>query len=425
MQLAADYQGQAASGNENIHIFVQLKMCKACSLMTKEKYIPTYIEKDNRRLLSQRITALDLARFLAMVMMIQGHTIYALASPDVIDITTFPWNIWHFCRGITAPVFLMVSGAVHVFANKRDDRGRIPRKTIIRRIRIALILIFIGYILVFPCQRIWDLPFVSAEGWDRFFQVNILQLFGLSLILILGAFVLTRSDKQLAVFSGVTALAITFLGPFVHSIDWFAILPGPLAAYMAYDHGSLFPIFPFSSYLFYGVVLGVILKRIDPEKRTRSILVWGIPSGIVFIVLGYFFSNSLMGIKTDIIDMSRSGLDLVFIRVGFVLAGLSLISLLYLKTKKLTKYYSLFGKRALFIYIGHLVIIYGSAIFPSLNSLYAKSLSLHEVLPIVVIVEAATLAAVYYYEYTIHKYPKSRIFYKYLLAAYLIYVVFI
>ncbi len=120
-----------------------------------------------------------------MLMMIQGHTIYALADPSAYDISLFPWNIWHFCRGLTAPVFLIVSGAVHVFANKRLAGGGLSRRTIKKRITIASVLIAIGYLLVFPAERVWDLFFIEAVYWQRFFCVNILQLFGISLLMIL------------------------------------------------------------------------------------------------------------------------------------------------------------------------------------------------------------------------------------------------
>ena len=70
-----------------------------------------------------RLFALDLARLMAMLMMMQGHTLDALVNPQLMDLGTFPWNIWQFMRGLTAPIFLIVSGTVHVFAMKRDEQG--------------------------------------------------------------------------------------------------------------------------------------------------------------------------------------------------------------------------------------------------------------------------------------------------------------
>ncbi|MBP7094033.1 MAG: DUF1624 domain-containing protein, partial [Candidatus Kapabacteria bacterium] len=92
-----------------------------------------------------RLYALDLARFLAMLFMMQGHVLDTLVSPAVIDITQAPWNIWHWIRGLTAPVFLMVSGAVHVFATKRDAHGRVREDVMGKRIRWAITIMGLGY----------------------------------------------------------------------------------------------------------------------------------------------------------------------------------------------------------------------------------------------------------------------------------------
>lgn len=82
-----------------------------------------------------RLFALDLARLMAMLMMMQGHTLDALVNPQLMDLGTFPWNIWQFMRGLTAPIFLIVSGTVHVFAMKRDEQGAMSEETRKRRMR--------------------------------------------------------------------------------------------------------------------------------------------------------------------------------------------------------------------------------------------------------------------------------------------------
>ena len=117
----------------------------------KEKYLTMKSDTNyykpswaSSMLSSQRITALDMARFLAMIMMVQGHTIDALASRDFLDIHFFPWNVWDFLRGFTAQIFLIVSGMVQVFANKRLENGKLKPETIKKRITIATILIIIG-----------------------------------------------------------------------------------------------------------------------------------------------------------------------------------------------------------------------------------------------------------------------------------------
>ena len=86
--------------------------------------------------ISDRLPALDLARCVAMLLMIQGHVLFELTAPSYINIHQFPWDIWEFFRGLTAPIFLTVSGAVQVFANKRDENGNLSKNTIHKRINI-------------------------------------------------------------------------------------------------------------------------------------------------------------------------------------------------------------------------------------------------------------------------------------------------
>ncbi len=99
---------------------------------------------------SNRVPSLDLARILAMLMMIAGHTFFSLVEPSQINVNSSPWNWWEFLRGATAPIFLTVSGIVQVFANNRDENGKLSTSTIKKRGRMALMLIAIGYLLVFP-----------------------------------------------------------------------------------------------------------------------------------------------------------------------------------------------------------------------------------------------------------------------------------
>ncbi|MBI3259780.1 MAG: DUF1624 domain-containing protein, partial [Ignavibacteriae bacterium] len=156
---------------------------------------------------SSRLFILDLARCIAMIMMVQGHTIDALTHPQILNTAEFPWNIWNFVRGLTAPIFLMVSGAVHVFSMKSEPSGRMNSDTMIRRVRWALLLISVGYLLVFPANRIFDLPFLNYDAWRLFFQANILQLTGFSLLLVVWACRSFYSVRSLGIASLIISIS--------------------------------------------------------------------------------------------------------------------------------------------------------------------------------------------------------------------------
>ncbi|HOM05766.1 MAG TPA: heparan-alpha-glucosaminide N-acetyltransferase domain-containing protein [Candidatus Kapabacteria bacterium] len=374
---------------------------------------------------SSRLTALDFTRFFAMIMMMQGHVIYELASPNTIDYSTFGWSVWQFIRGLTAPTFLFISGAVHIFANKRLEDGSLGRNIVWKRIKIALMLMLIGYLLVFPAARVYDLQFVSEDTWITFFSVNILQLFSVSLLLLLTLFIITKNNKTLGYLSLILAFIIVFASPFVHKVHWFDYLPEFFAAYLSSEHGSLFPVFPFSAYLLFGASFGVWLQNIEREKRNDFLMKTCWKIGLPTIIIGYPMMMLFSKVSVPFIDVMRVNPGFFFIRIGLVLTIISLMTYLYNLTKPLGKYYSMFGKRAIYIYVIHLMLIYGSPISAGLAKYFRSQLSLEYSILAALFVIGATLAIVYLYEQVInqHKYPK--LVFRYAVAAYLFYVFFI
>lgn len=344
---------------------------------------------------SNRLYVLDLARFLAMVMMMQGHTLDSLVSPQQLDINTFPWSIWHFVRGLTAPIFLIISGAVSIFAIKRLEDGTISRSVIMKRARWAFVLMGIGYLMMFPANRVFDLPWVTSESWRAFFQVNILHLNGIALLGLLGLSVLTRSTESLGKVSFAVACGIAALTPFVHAINWFNYLPEGIAAYLSYNHGSLFPIFPFGSYLFFGVALGAFLKQYAGEMRLEVLKKKMAPIGLGFLAAGFLLTGLIEILPVPEHNFHGSSPAFVLIRVGIVSIFLSAVGFLYQYTRRLENFYSIFGKRALYIYIGHLILLYGTPWFPSIAKIHVKDMMLVDGAWIALGVVTITLAGVY------------------------------
>jgi uncharacterized membrane protein len=363
---------------------------------------------------SQRITALDMARFIAMFMMVQGHVIDALVNPIYTPFNEFPWNLWQFARGFTAQVFLMLSGTVHVFANKRMEDGRLAPINFKRRITTALMIMGIGYLFMFPANKIWDIFFIEDRLWIHFCRVNILQLIGFTLILVMGMFYLTRSDKGIGRLALGTGIAISLLSPIVHSINAFDYLPEMIGAYFSFEHGSFFPIFPYSAFMFFGLYIGVKLKAVEPDKRTKYLIRWFLPMGLLMIGVGFLLRMELKDLGWGIPIKVNPGA--IMYQVGFVLTGIAVCAFLYTKTKKLTFYYAMFGKRALMIYVLHLILLYGSPWWASVGNIYNKQMSLEWTLFFVVIIEFCTFGIVYLYEYLINKYEKFRKYYLYVLA---------
>ncbi|MCX7737624.1 MAG: DUF1624 domain-containing protein [Candidatus Kapabacteria bacterium] len=374
---------------------------------------------------SQRLSGLDLARIIAMIMMVQGHVIFELTNPALIDYNNLTWNIWNFFRGLTAPIFLTVSGIVQVFANKRDETGILPKKTISRRIFVAVNLILIGYLLVFPAEKIFHLPFVESTVWGYFFQVNVLQMIGVSLLIVLLLFKLTKNDKSLGLASLFGAIAVFSLTPFVFLVDWFKYLPIPIAAYLSIDKGTLFPIFPYTGFILAGVAVGTYLKSLPKEKRYKNIIRYAPIVGIALLIISYFVSLIFNPYNSLFFDPLKANPGTSIMRLGCVLIFISIVSIIYQFTQKFSNFYSILGKRALFVYVAHLILLYGIPWIPSIGRLKPGGFSLEFTIPFAILIILISLSSAYFYEVSIARNFKRKVIFRYSLTALIAYLLFV
>ncbi|MBL7974974.1 MAG: DUF1624 domain-containing protein [Candidatus Kapabacteria bacterium] len=350
---------------------------------------------------TSRLVLLDAVKILAMIMMMQGHTLDGLVRPTELDIYNLPWSIWHLMRGFTAPVFLTVSGMLFAITLKRNDQGQISKLLAWKRVRWALILMVIGYLMVFPANNIIHLFWVNADGWKMFFQTNILQLNAVTLALVTLTAYKTYSNKTLGIVSFAIAMFITLVTPFVNmSVNWFNFLPEGIAAFLSYAHGSIFPIFPFSSYMFFGVAAGTVLQRVPKEERFSYLKRNSWKVGLTLASIGGALAYGLPYIPLyPPHDFLLSSPATVFLRTAFVFFMISAVAVIYPIFRKQENTVALFGKQSLVIYVVHLVLLFGTPWFPSIGRIYFKSLTLETGILWAVAVVAATLAFVIIEDY--------------------------
>lgn len=351
----------------------------------------------------QRLVALDLARILAMGMMVVGHSFFDLAQPHSYNIGEFPWNFWEFARGLTAPLFLFISGIVQVFANKRDSNGKLPQTIVHRRVRTAFLLIFIGYFLNFPVRQAYHFLVVDKIVLIPFFQVNILQLIGFSLLFVVVLFSIIRNNRTLGIVTFLLGLLILVFNPLVHLVDWYEILPLPIAPYFSLAKGSYFTIFPFSAFLLFGVSFGAFLQRFEPETRYKNILKFGSLFGLILLPVGLIVYFAISHLNLPFFDAFKGNPGMSIIRLSLVLFIISLIvltHLLYLKKFPIVENISTtLGKNSLFIYVIHLLLLYGLPWYSGLATTFGKTLSIAESFFCSFAILAISFALVFIFEY--------------------------
>ncbi|MCX6156272.1 MAG: heparan-alpha-glucosaminide N-acetyltransferase domain-containing protein [Candidatus Kapabacteria bacterium] len=373
---------------------------------------------------SSRIAALDLARIIGMLMMIQGHVIDSLAPVSIANVNDFPWNIWHFFRGVTAPIFLIVSGAVQVFANNRDQSGLLNRLTINKRVFTVFKLLFIGYFLNLPVRKIYDLIYIDSSLWQSFYQVNILQLLAMTLVIVLLIYFFTRTDSQLGVISLVLGIIFCFATPLVQSQPWFVNYPDFIGEYFSLEHGSHFAIFPFSGYMLFGIYLGTTIKSVSKENRLiylkTKLPVYGLLIGLLGIPLYYIF----LKYPYNFPNVNNANPGMVLIRTGIVLEIIGAVTFLYSKFEKYSEIFSFFGQRALFVYIAHIIILYGLLDMPSIGRVFNKNLEMIWVYISVAAVLSLSLLFVLFIGKTSQKYSFLKPVYRSIIVFYILYILF-
>lgn len=338
---------------------------------------------------SERLVELDAAKFIAMLLMMVGHALDALVRPDQLDVTQPPWSYWHWWRGITAPIFLTISGMLFSLTLSRNEHGRVEGHILRRRVLRAVQLVAIGYLLMFPVQRIYELPLVDDESWRRFCQVNILQLVAAGLATLVGlAFLFPQAQRFRRVVL-IAGAVVSLLTPLVHSVEWYEHLPALFAAYLSYEGGSLFPVFPFAAYMLIGAWIGASIAAL-PNRRANWLRRFSFQGGVLLVIVG-----SLMGQLIPSSDIYRYTPAGVAIREGVALLFLGIVSVVLPLFRSIQSLLVLFGKQALSVYVLHLVFLFGTPWFNSIGRWYPKALSLGEGLLAAGAIVMLTLGAVF------------------------------
>lgn len=330
------------------------------------------MEKDTKK---ERIIFLDLLRAFAVVNMIQGHTIDVLLSNNFRTTESVAYNVWYFNRGITAPIFLFTAGAVfsYIFLRHNHIFHLNPRVQI--GIKRALLLLFIGYFIKIPKREFLSFSEKTYKELTHFFSVDVLQLIGVGLLLIIFLFYLSEklSAKRTLIFL-ITGFFIILFCPIAEKIDWKEFSPLFIASYFYRGTGSLFPVFPYVVYMLFGGAFGIFLSQNKNYCQTKRFSFSLLIIGTLFILTYLFLDKIRFALNDEFVLMSMRG-NITYLRIGIVLIFVALLTIISRDIKSLHWSINLLARNSLSIYVIHLFILYGSAWNKGIISFYGKSVS--------------------------------------------------
>jgi uncharacterized membrane protein len=313
----------------------------------------------------KRIEFIDLLRGWAVIVMIQTHVFNATFIPRLTESGFF--QALRFIDGLVAPSFLFASGMAYAVTTRRKINDYLSfGAPLYRQFARLLIIMLIGYGLHIPKFNYYHLRYEAGTlAWQMFWQVDVLQCIAVSLLFLQIMLLVLRSERRLYMTTIGVTIFVVFATPVAWGIDFWTVFPIPVASYLNGLHYSLFPVFPWSGFLFAGALCGYYyLKARDAggaDGATGSIgrmmrnTSW---TALVIIALSFLLDPLLAMIYPNY--SYWLGPAFYMLRLGLVLL---LCAAMYLYERRrgvsARSSVSLIGRESLLVYTVHLMIVYG------------------------------------------------------------------
>lgn len=211
---------------------------------------------------SPRVRAFDWLRGGAVLVMIETHALVLLrpALRQGSFFTTLQW-----IDGLVAPAFILAAGFSLALTQVRAAApGKGQRDPAARRQRLRKTLRRIGEVLAVATLVNWMwFPIFREPRW--ILRVDILQCIGLSLLIALPFFFLLAPRPRLLQAAALAGAALAFgLSPLAEHVG------PPLAMLANSTTGAVFPLLPWSGYVYLGAAIGTAAATGGP----RAIAWW-------------------------------------------------------------------------------------------------------------------------------------------------------
>ncbi len=323
-----------------------------------------------------RLFFIDAMRAWAILMMLQGHFVDGLLEQSFRDPGSGVYTIWKYFRGITAPVFFTVSGFIFTYLLIRVPQKGLENPRVIKGIRRGIQLLFIGYLLRFNFFGLF-----KGQIYEAFYLVDVLHIIGLSILGIVGVYLITQARPRLT-FASILLFITIFLFALepVYEQWTFAFMPDALANYFTRANGSVFSIIPWFGYATFGAFSSVLFTKFRDYKYLYPVsIAICTAAGLSLIYYSSPLFMALYGLTGIQLFEGIYSNNYLFIRLGDVFIVFAVFMLLrHLLTGKTILR---IGQNTLSIYVIHFIILYGSFTGLGLYGFFHNSLSPQIVVP--------------------------------------------
>ena len=313
---------------------------------------------------SRRLPHLDWLRGIAVVIMVQGHTLDSWTRVADRTSTAYQWST--VVAGFGAPAFLFLAGtSMLLAAGGRQRRGLTVADVTRSAFRRGLWIFALAFL--FRLQSI----VISGAPLQSMLTVDILNIMGLSMMAgALGLpFVLSGAERvapalarPVVLFVGCT-IAAAMLTPIIRAtplLDW---LPDTVEAYLRPKPGRTnFTLFPWAAFFSAGCAVGALLNARPDDGRINA---WLAAAGVAMTLGGY--ATSFLPQVYPEASFWTSSPTFFFLRLGILTLAVPAAHALNKRWRgsRLQE----FGKASLFVYWVHVELVYGVPSAPIHRSL--------------------------------------------------------
>ncbi len=211
--------------------------------------------------MNQRIRAFDWLRGLAVLVMIQTHSLVLLRKE--LRAGDF-FNVLQWIDGLVAPSFIFAAGfalaltqvRAALASNAPDARRRRFRRTLRRLGEVLFVATLVNWM--------W-FPIFREPRW--LIRIDILHCIGISLLIALPILALLAPRPRALRWSALALAAIVFgISPL------FEHVPAPLGHFLNGNTGSLFPLLPWAGYVYLGAAVGAACAADGLRATVRWLL---------------------------------------------------------------------------------------------------------------------------------------------------------
>ncbi|MES2799117.1 MAG: heparan-alpha-glucosaminide N-acetyltransferase domain-containing protein [Bacteroidota bacterium] len=310
-----------------------------------------------------RLKFIDLARSIAILLMLEGHFIDLTLDDSYRDLALPAYATWLYIRGFTGAMFLSVTGIVFVYLMLNNINTSFWSNIRVKKgFKRVIELIFWGYLL-------------------QLYAFHVLQCIAFGILMILLIFGLYRKIKVIPLWiyyfivgfalfwSYLYIVQLPFLRPWPENAPYFVqnMFYGPL-------HRAVFPITPWMGFTMFGAAIGAILYQYKEKVKNWTFM-------LPFIAIGafLFFTSKPMLLVLDFHYFGKHQLyyqlDWLFERLGMVMMVLGVLMILEKVLKDIPQTLFLkMGQNTLTVYIIHMVVLYGSIIGIGVNKFFNRNL---------------------------------------------------